>query len=160
MEEAMRRDWLTKSEAEAFIGKNNIYYLDKWKSHPDTYLKGWNWAAAIFSIEWMAYRRMYVEAATFFIIVSAVSVITGFVFSVLYIDVNGKILGDAFRIMAGILGNAMYRYKALRVLHKTNELVDSERLLKLQEKGGISILGLVICLVIEIIVTVMINLFF
>ena len=53
--DAANRNWLTKEEAEAFIGDNSSFYLGKWGSHLDSSFKGWNWAAMFFSIEWMAF---------------------------------------------------------------------------------------------------------
>jgi hypothetical protein len=157
MENTTNRDWLAKEEAETFIGKNSYFYLDKWKTHSDSKLKGWNWAAAFFSIEWMAYRKMYVEALLYFLIVVTVSVTIGMTFDVLRVNVgfDSNLVGQTFRILAGIFGNAIYRKKALRVLRKTINKSEAEKLACLQAKGGVSIAGVVVCLVIQVAVGVL-----
>lgn len=150
MDEGYNRDWLNEEEAEAFIGKNASFYLDKWNSHSDSSLKGWNWAAMFFSIEWMVYRKMYAEAILYFFIISTLAVLLGLLLSVFSINLNGTILRDTFRIIMGIWGNAIYRKKALRVLRKNVVLNDADRLFALKNKGGVSVASVIICSVIEI----------
>lgn len=144
METARERDWMTREEAEAFIGDNSDFYMGKWKSHSSTALKGWNWAAAIFGIEWMAYRKMYWETALFF----AISAVLTFV--LVLIGLDGDLWGDTFRILIGVFGNALYRKKALRTLRKADTEEDSERLKTLARKGGASPASVAVMLVLEV----------
>lgn len=115
----VNRDWLTREEAEAFIGGNSSYYLEKWGSRHNSTLKGWNWAAAIFGIEWMAYRKMYLEAFLLYAFFMVAVLVIGSMFWVLRISFEIEILNLPLAIFSGLFGNLMYRKKALRVLRKT-----------------------------------------
>lgn len=146
MESVDNRDWMTREEAEAFIGNNASFYLEKWKSHYDTALKGWNWAAMFFGIEWMVYRKMYWEALVFFMSGFCLSI----VFSLLLPGIGGDLFGHAFRILIGVFGNALYRKKAMRVLHKLDRLDDSRRLAELSRRGGGSPISVIVLFVLEV----------
>jgi len=150
MENPAGRDWLTKDEAETFIGKNSFFYLHEWKTHSNSSFKGWNWAAAVFSIEWMSYRKMYLEAVLFFLAVAFVSIVIGLVSGH-----DGTLVGQAFRVLAGIFGNAIYRKKALRTLRKTIYMDEPSRLAYLQAKGGVSIAGLLGCIAVQVLYVVL-----
>lgn len=139
MDALQKRDWMTREEAEAFVGKNASFYMDKWKSHSDTALKGFNWAAAIFGFEWMAYRKMYLEALLYFIIVNVAALF-----------LNGDFWGDCFRLLIGVFGNALYRNKALRTLHKIDIQNESERLEELSHRGGVSPISVVVIIFMEL----------
>lgn len=151
MDTVLNRGWLTKEESEAFIGKNSSFYMDNWKSYSDSALKGWNWAAMFFSIEWMAYRKMYMEALLYFIITAFISVCTGVFLASLGIGFSGRLAGDALGLLMGMFANALYRKKALRILHKTDGMDDSQRIRFMKEKGGVSVAGCIACIVIELV---------
>jgi len=146
------RDWLTRDEAEAFIGKNSSFYLEKWKAHSNSTLKGWNWAAMSFGIEWMVYRKMYAEAILFFVVVSSISfgVAAIFIFGIGIPITSRRVIGNVFRITIGVLGNYLYRKKAIRVLKMVVQENDSERIHFLNQKGGVSIISVVFCIIIEV----------
>ncbi|MDR2546787.1 MAG: DUF2628 domain-containing protein [Lachnospiraceae bacterium] len=148
-------DWLTEEEAKAFIGKNSSFYLEKWGSRPDSAFKGWNWAAMLFSIEWMAYRKMYLEAFLYFIIITLISMSFGFLFDALRIGYDGKMLGDIFRLMIGFIGNALYRKKAERTFTKTKSMSAPDRLSSLRSMGGVSVVAVVVCIILEIAIVVL-----
>jgi len=154
-EDAVNRDWLIKEETEAFIGKNSSFYLEKWGSRPDSAFKGWNWAAMFFSIEWMAYRKMYLEAFLYFLAIVLISIGLGFMFDALRIGYDGKILGDIFRLMTGFIGNALYRKKALRAFSKTKNMSAPDRLSSLRSMGGVSVVAVVVCIILEIAIVVL-----
>lgn len=144
MEAALERDWLTKEEAEAFVGKNASFYLEKWKDHPDTAFKGWNWAAAFFGIEWMAYRKMYRETAL------SLGLLFVLALFLALLGLEGEWIGHGFRILIGAVGNALYRKKALRALRQTAGLDDFARLGLLAQKGGASPASLAVMLLLEL----------
>ncbi len=146
-----KRDWLTKDEAEAFVGKNNSYYLETWESHPNSTFKGWNWAAMFFGIEWMAYRKMYLEALLYYFILLLISIYLSLMFTALKIGFDGKIVSDTFRVLVGLFGNALYRKKALRTLYKTKEMSDLDRIKFLRTRGDVSVIGVVFCIIVEFI---------
>lgn len=144
MNEATARDWLTKEEEEAFIGPNTSFYTEKWRLHSSHTLKGWNWAAMFFSIEWMVYRKMYTQAVLMYLATTAVLLLF------MRIDLPSALIRDVFRTIVGVVGNALYRRKALRVVQKNIALPDQERLQVLQNKGGTSVAGVLVCIAIEV----------
>ena len=150
MENNANRDWLTKEEAETFIGTNVYSYLEKWKTHSGSKLKGFNWAAAAFGIVWMAYRRMYAEAVLTVILFSFMGSAISLLFGVFDIYFNEPLIGYFFRLLVGIFGNMLYRNKAMRVLRKTIYMDEAERLACLKAKGGTSVVGVIICIAIQI----------
>lgn len=150
MGDHLKRDWLTKEEAEAFIGDNSSFYLDKWKTCSDSTRKGWNWAAMFFRIEWMAYRKMYIEAVICFLAIAFISLCIDFILAAFRMELSGKLIGDAFGLLIGFWGNALYRKKALRALQKTKNMDEPERIEYLKAKGGVSILGVFGCIAVEI----------
>jgi len=148
MTETKYRDWLTKDEADAFIGNNSPYYLDKWKTHSNSPRKGWNWAAVFFGIAWMAYRKMYLEAILSSILFMLISFGIEVILGAFQMSLNEQFYPVAFQIFAGGFGNVLYRNKALRILRKTMDLNEKKRLDFLRAKGGVSIVGSVICVLI------------
>ena len=113
-----------------------------------------------FSIEWMAYRKMFAEAIISFIIMSAVSFGTSaiFIFGFGIPFITGRLIGNIFRLMAGFLGNLLYRKKAVRVLRAAKSDSDAERLNYLEQKGGVSVIGVIVCIVIEIAYVILMSL--
>ena len=152
MDELGSRNWLTKEEATAFIGKNTEYYLDNWKSHPDTFYKGWNWAAAAFRVEWMAYRKMYLESVLVLVAVILLGFAVDAIFSVVRISTPDGFSRFAVQILIGFIGNGLYRMKAVRILLRTDKMNALQRLSYLEKKGGTSLIGLFVLLGLEILI--------
>lgn len=144
------RDWLTEGEANSYIGNNSTYYMQKWDSHSDSTFKGLNFAAFFVPLEWMAYRKMYAEAILCYS--AGVIILIGVDFLLGMSGADGRGIGSVFKLLIGIFGNTLYRKKALRVLHKTNNMNDLERIGYLRDKGGVSVAACIICLIIEFII--------
>lgn len=153
------RDWLTKAEAEAFIGKNSEYYLSKWKDQSESFFKGWNWAAAFFCVEWFAYRKMYGRSVSmlpgFWIgivprfVPVAVFLYLGFSqFLSSWLAVTISILIARF-IGGGIFGNIYHRDTALKMLNETLKMSEPERLEYLKSKGGTNVFAPVVAIIIQ-----------
>lgn len=150
MEELYPQAPFTEEEATAFVGKNTDFYLTKWESHPTSTLKGWNWAASLFRVEWMVYRKMYWEAA----VVWGISIIIMFLVDLLFTLIGLSILGElsvvVVQISLGIFANALYQKKLLRVLKKTEYMNEHSKMEYLAKKGGTSVLAIVVLGVLEI----------
>ena len=152
MDNTANRDWLTKEEAEAFIGKNSSYYLGMWKTHSNSKRKGINFAALFFAIEWMSYRKMYIEALLYFLSAAIISIAVHSILTLLgriWFD-SPILIREIFRVFAFLFGNALYRNKALRTFRKTANMSESERLDYLRSRSGTSVIGLIVCLLIQI----------
>ena len=150
MEADTNRTWLTKEEAETFVGKNDFFYLGKWRKYSESTFKGWNWAAFFFGISWMAYRRMYTEALLYYLFIAFAGVLIVVTFGAIGIRVNGDLLRSILQLFVVIFGNAIYRKKALRVLRKTIHLSETDRLSVLEAKGGTSVAGVICCILLQI----------
>ena len=150
MNEIQSRNWLTKEEAAAFIGNNTEYYLEQWKNHPDTFFKGWNWAAAIFRVEWMAYRKMYSEAAITLLAVIALGFGIDFLLALAGLNMPDSASRLVIQVLIGAVANGLYRKKAIRTLRRTAGMDDNQHIEYLSKKGGTSILGLMIFLIMEV----------
>ena len=149
------KNWLTKDEAEAFIGKNSWFYLEKWKSHSEDTLKGWNWPAAVFGLQWMMYRKMYLEALLFYVFQIVAGVLIGMAFWTFRVSIDGELIRPIFGILTGIFGNMLYRNKALRILRKTIYMDEPMRVAALQEKGGTSVVGVIVGVIVQIIIAIL-----
>lgn len=141
-----------REKAEAFVGPNSYFYIEKWENNKDRSTKGWNWSSLFCGIEWMAYRKMYIEILIGFGIIIALSLFVSFlnVYSN-RIWINPTVLGYALRIWFGILGNIIYREKFKRVLKKAEQFDESYQVGYIKEQGGVSKRSVVVCIVIEMI---------
>jgi len=144
MEHTINKDPLTRAAVEIFVGEKSSYYLDKWDEHQNSKFKGWNWAAGVFAAEWMAYRKMYVEALLYLIFIVAISFALNMLFRLWGISIAGELIAQIFRILAGLLGNILYQNKVLRVLRKTSNISDSDRIRVMRKKGGVSIVAIIV----------------
>lgn len=151
LEDIANRNWLTRDEAIAYIGKNSEYYLEKWGRHQKSFYKGWNWAAALFRIEWMAYRKMYVEAVLVLIAVMVLGIAIDGLLRFLNIRLPEGLFTLAIQVLIGFFANGLYRMKALRTLQKTRHMDAPQRLSYLSKKGGTSLVGLFVFLCMQII---------
>lgn len=136
---------MTQQEAAAFVGSNADFYLEAWKQHADTTLKGWNWAAMFFGVEWMVYRKLYGEALTLFALGFCISGVAGFFLP----EQLGELMGYGFRAVIGALGNMLYRKKALRILRRMGPQSDEERLAELSRRGGVSLGAIFVMILLE-----------
>lgn len=130
---------------ELYYVRSNVDYYSRHFATDGNY-KGWNFICMFFPYEWMCFRKMYLEAILSFIIVGLVSSL----FVVLF---NNAFLYRVFiwglRLAFGALGNMLYWRKTSRMVRRTIGFSDEERKLYLESKGGVSIIGLIICLVAE-----------
>lgn len=149
---------ISNKEIKAFVGRNNEYYLEKWQSRENSMYKGWNFAAMFFSIEWMAYRKMYIEALVCFLVMWLMAVIVGFILEALDIRLNSNITRDAFRVFVGAIANALYHRKVMRAINKVSGVNETKRIDILKRDGGVSANGLIVCILIQVgIIIVMFN---
>lgn len=123
-EQQIVSDW----KSELFVGKNYYYYKNKWQGKPEHQsFTSWNWAAFIFPVYWLAYRKMYLEAFLYGLIALVVWIIPG----------GGLIAG----MFAGIYANFYYRKKALKVIGETSGMMDDEARQYINKRGGTSVPG-------------------
>lgn len=151
-DDVKNRSGLTRDEAEAFVGTNTAYYLEKWRTNPNSSYKGWNWAAMFFGVEWMAWRRMYRELAILLPCYLVASVIAGALAWLAGIEEGmlGELLSSVLRILLGVFGNTLYRNKALHSIRQTGGMDETGRLAYMRRQGGTSAAGVVVVVIIEL----------
>lgn len=125
----------------AFLQKNIAFYKYKWSKHENKQLRGWNWAAFFFPIEWLVYRKMYAEAASILFVSVVIQYLTHIPFRLL-------------DLVIALVGNALYYKKYMRMLKKTNDMTHDSGIEYLNQKGGVSAISLAICIVMELVIGV------
>ncbi|WP_171051761.1 DUF2628 domain-containing protein [Alteribacter natronophilus] len=110
-----------KEELDAFVGKNQSYYFDRWEQSDDpSRTAGWNWAAFFLSVFWLGYRKMY----GLMILVMAVNYfLPFFVRSELLVFV----LLISISIFLGLRGNAIYYRHAKKKIGDTHKVTGDIR---------------------------------
>lgn len=146
MDKPRRREDFSPEEARLFIGKKQQYYEDKWRAHGGKAFKGWNWAAMLFSVEWLVYRKMYIEAiCCFFAQIAMVTLI--------YLLPLPPELGRSLELCGvlpvsvamGAAGNAIYRRRALKVMGDGDDVNEFRREEYIRGKGGVNITAASVC---------------
>jgi len=122
----------------SFVQKNADYYITKWKVMAQSGSKlSWNWAAFLFPLVWLAYRKMHLYAVIYFLLLLGFSVAPKYLRTFMWL---GLWIG------IGMLGNYLYgRYTYKKLLELKIKFTD-EDVFKTQvaKAGGTSVLGLFI----------------
>ncbi|WP_075618271.1 DUF2628 domain-containing protein [Paenisporosarcina indica] len=93
-------------------GKKQDYYLHKWSKKDYT----WNWAAFIFGVFWLGYRKMFTPI---FIMLGIFMVIDlGMALLGIEDTYQSNAIGIGVGCTLGILGNSLYRHHANKNIHK------------------------------------------
>lgn len=154
VQEVEARTWLTEQDASVFIGENAAFYLQKWEKHHNSAFKGWNWAAAIFRIEWMVYRKMYAEAVLM-VVMTIVLELLLIGLLLLGVRISDSVLKGVVQLVIGLLANALYYKKAVRTVRKTAHMDESQKHIYLEKRGGVNVLGVVAVLTIEFVLFIL-----
>ena len=118
-----------------FVGKNQSYYLLKWKTMRATRSKvSWNWSSFLLSTYWMLYRKMYVPAMIKLVIDWALN----------YMGILGNIVSLGLWIVCGLFGNYLYFQHMEKAIVEANMLSGFARTNHLEKKGGTTIVPVVI----------------
>ncbi len=111
-------DDVTSEDIELYAQKRGDYYREQWNRmrNPERSFRG-NWAAALFNVTWLLYRRMYLYALVFFVLSIVTSVLFAALLSILHptVDVEavGKLFGWAFSFVFGLFfANSLYLRRA------------------------------------------------
>jgi len=143
----MNSDSMTVDEVTAFIGGNSYYYVQQFSKFTVTgtekFRPTWNWSCFGFTFLWMLYRKMYVLAVLTFII-----------FCVPGINI-------LLHIVAGVVGNYLYYGHVKGKIYEIRATQSSlNKKLMLQEMGGEHRWVIMAGVIISIITTVLIAMFF
>lgn len=144
---------LTPEEIAAFAGKNGGYYAYRWARHgqgPGLW-KGFNWAAAIFTSFWFAYRRMYLEAVVVTAAGSMLDLATNLTAALLKVNIHWGLAAILTAVPVGVLGNGLYHRRALAAARVVRRQVHPDgQQQALAAQGGTSGLAVVVCLALSV----------
>jgi hypothetical protein len=138
----------SKDDLALFIGKKESRLYRKLSKY-DSRFFGFNWIALFFPVQWMAYRKMYVELVLYMLI----AVLTAMGFSRIAPEgffLQGRIIYDLFRILMLFLANILYMQKFKRAVNKTVAMNRGDRVNYFRKKGGTSELSLAVLIIFEI----------
>lgn len=126
-----------------FVGdKKSSYYLAKWNQNKHY---TWNWSAAIFSIPWLGYRKMYkmiVGILLTFLVLDIVIALGGFDEAV-----SDRAIGIGISIFIGMIGNSSYRTMAEKNIRTLQTQYSGNDLLtEVEKRGGESSKGVLIAI--------------
>lgn len=123
--------------AELFVGDNYQYYKNQWCDKMEQQnFTSWNWPAFFFSIYWLAYRKMYLEAFLFGLLSFFTAIIPG----------GGLVL----HILVGIYANSYYRNKEKKIIAQIPQMTQWEAVQYIKKHGGTNVLGIFVTLLITI----------
>lgn len=134
----------------------NLAFVQNWmgKIYEKAHSKKFNWCAALFGEIYLLYRKVYVTGMLLLILTMLLSIcasITGN--QILNIVLIAYAIIKFFALGFGFY--PMYRSNVRKELNKyKNEIQDNNQLIeKARKNGGVSIVALVVCIIIELIVS-------
>ena len=131
---------LTDAELHAVFGRAADYYVAQWRG---TARRGYNWAAFFFGGVWLAFRRMYLFATIFWLLVLVISVGAEYIAGLfLRSTTRARWIDGAttlvFGFICGAAGNQVYFSHIRRITAETRamRLSGDEHLAVLTARGG------------------------
>ncbi|MCK5243151.1 DUF2628 domain-containing protein [bacterium] len=143
---------ISENEMMDFVKVETNYYFNGWKLGQERKTQiSWNWAAFLFPVFWLAYRKMYLLAGIAFCLGFLLSFITEITHS--YISLISELL---FFIIFGLWGNAMYLKHAKRMVNAIRVKIQDEKEKSeiICRQGGTSLISLIILILITVITIV------
>ena len=128
-----------------FVQKNADYYIAKWKKMAAKDSKvSWNWAAFLVGALWMGYRKMYLYAFIYMLLMLTT-----------YIPILGFILALVYWIGIGVLANYIYGKFTYEKLKKLKEESSSEEEFKnkVAAAGGVSVAGVFLVILMGLVIS-------
>lgn len=136
---------ISNSEIAVFVKSNSSYYIKHWhKIFVKQEFLTINWIVLFLPHFWFGYRKMYSTFFTYFGIVVLMNFVT--------LRINSYLLIIIINIFYSLLANPLYFKKMESNIKKlkNKDLSKTQYLLLLSEKGGTSIMGMLITSIITI----------
>ena len=137
-----------------FVGPNYNTYLKKFQRVSEGHVS-FNWAAAIFSNRWMAYRGMFRQAVIFSLILNAFSGVISYLILTLFQSLGTQLSDSTYLqlnmfsmaltvcvgLIVGLIGDSMYWKRTKKIMDqlscKGREALSNQRIAKsLRTAGG------------------------
>lgn len=141
------KDWNT------FVGAKMDYYIPKWVSLGDRGIISFNFAAFICGLFWMLYRKMYLYALFYGIILFAAGALEEIILETLglyeYSRTIGNITNIAYATVLSCVANWIYKKHATNKIAelKMKGLSTDEYQLQLEKIGGTNIVAPIIAVI-------------
>ncbi|MBK5275295.1 MAG: DUF2628 domain-containing protein [Desulfuromonadales bacterium] len=140
-------DNITTDEIRTFIGSNSHYYLQQFSKFnltgTEKLCMTWNWSCFGFTFLWMLYRKMYLLA-----------VLTFIVFCIPGVNI-------LLHIVAGVVGNYLYYGHVKQKILEIRAIPSQQNMnLVFQEVGGVHRWVITAGIVLGLIITILIGMFF
>ena len=132
----------TEKMIKLFIGKNQDYFLSKWKQE-----NSWNWAAFFFGIIYLGYRKMYRYIFITIGILLALDVVL-LIMNPFYPTFLDFVVGMVVAVVLGLKANDLYKKEVEDKVAsiEASTLSKDTKLQWIKNKGGTSIGGIFIAL--------------
>ena len=129
---------ILEDNLKTFVGEKFNYYQQKWQLKPGQ-LTGFNVAAFFLGVVWLIYRKMYLYAVIFLILIAL-----DFWIETYYPlpEAFGMVINIAIATTFGILGNTFYKthaYKKVQEISAANNATNLQA--ELSDKGGTNLAG-------------------
>ncbi len=140
---------VTAKELELFVGRENLdYYMSKWKFNKYSENKnssGWNWAAFLFPIQWMGYRKMYMYVIA--------TMLINLLLCIIIPNPLTPLITLGICIFGGVYGNKLYYNHAIKKITKIKENETDDKYVnsRIVDCGGTNIIIVFVFIVIQII---------
>lgn len=132
----------TDEDMRAFIGKNQTYFLERFKKFNITNSKvSWNWASTFFGAYWYAYRKMYKIQFLYYVLHFLNLMFLGILLSNLILSEDSILILLIFIIpfvLSGAFGNYLYNRHAEKHIKIAKNMHEYIKPNYLEEKGGTS----------------------
>ncbi|WP_454053092.1 DUF2628 domain-containing protein [Clostridium sp. Marseille-Q7071] len=140
---------VTTEELQLFVGRENVdYYMSKWRFNrysENNNSSGWNWAAFLFPLHWMGYRKMYVYV-----------IVTMLISLFLYLITPKPLvplIALVVSIFGGVYGNKLYYNHAIKKITKIKENEANDKYVnsRIVDCGGTNIIIVFVFILVQII---------
>lgn len=134
-EDSGRNGEIDERSVATFVGKNQSYYLLKWKTMRATRSKvSWNWSSFLLNTYWMLYRKMYVPAMIKLVIDWALN----------YMGILGNVVSLGLWVVCGLFGNYLYFQHMEKTIVEANILGGTEKAQYMAKNGGTTLVPVII----------------
>lgn len=136
-----------------FIGPKADYYFRKWDDLDHPKILGWNWGAAIFTLIWLGYRKMYGFVCLYF----GIAFILFMISLIMEFNLLEWIGITVVNLLFATFGNYLYWIHSRNKLKKVEnqQLSPGDENKFIQKKGGITWFGVLITLFLLMLIAVL-----
>ena len=147
---------IEQSRIEAFVGKNSVYYLEKWRlfENESNSRVNFNKAAFFLSAIWLVYRKLYFQLGVLFIVLVADISISVFledaeIVSPIVIALWDRFSPIVYGTVIGMWGNYWYfrRFRSFDDDARTQSPDPAIQETFLGSKGGTNVLGVSVLII-------------